>query len=127
MNGRVILIFGLLLAALLSQGGGVSPLGPSGPRTIVIVYETADQTFDLAGTIVSLRHGDLAKQLADAGHTLMVLDQHTKDENKQPHPLLTRFAPYTPPELIIADKTATRLISRRPLPKTAVEIVEAAR
>lgn len=127
--GRVLVIIAVVVLIAIAQGGGggIVPIGPSGPRTIMIVYETADQTFDMAGIIVSLRHGDNAKTLADAGHSLLVLDKDTKDENKQPHPLLTRFAPYTPPELVIADKAATKLISRRPLPKTAAEVLEAVR
>jgi len=129
VSGRALLIIAVLIfAAIASQGGGgIVPIGPSGPKTIMIVYETADQTFDMAGMIVSLRHGENAKTLSDAGHSLLVLDKDTKDENKQPHPLLARFAPYTPPELVIADKSATKLISRRPLPKSAAELLEAVR
>jgi hypothetical protein len=126
-----MLLILVLLVAALSQlggdGGGVLP-GPNGPKTLLIVYEGGDATAPLGEQFVTLRHGPIADQLAKDGHRLLILDKDTKDERKQPLPLLAKFAPYaTIPELVVTDLAGDRLIKRMPLPKTAAEVVEAAK
>ena len=91
---RAFLLIALIALAALSQfggGGGVLPIVPSGPKTAIIVYETEDTSVDLASLFTSLRHGPIAERIAKDGHQLLILDKDTKDERKQPLPLLILF------------------------------------
>ena len=125
---RAFLLIALIALAALSQfggGGGVLPIVPSGPKTAIIVYETEDTSVDLASLFTSLRHGPIAERIAKDGHQLLIMDKDTKDERKQPLPLLARFAPYsTIPELIIADKAGQTLVKRYPLPASPNAVAE---
>jgi hypothetical protein len=123
VNGRVILIFGLLLAALLSQGGGVSPLVPSGPRTIAIVYESGKSTPELAAVATLLRNGEAAEKIKQSGSDVFVIDKELQNEKGELVPILKLAGQVDVPEVIVADKPVTRILSRKPCKYTVEQVL----
>lgn len=93
-------------------------LTPSGPRTVLIVREASDSTSETARTLTTaLRTGEPAKYIAAKGHSLLILDDDSKDENGQPSPVLAKFAPFAVPELLII--AGDKAIHREKCPATA--------
>lgn len=92
-----------------------------GPRHLVIVRESADDTPQIARTLTNLRQGTIAKQLADAGHKLTILD-----DDEAGVPVLEKFKPFTPPELLVLTLSGDKLVRRKRLPDSAAQVLEAA-
>lgn len=112
----------LLIVALawLLLGGKLPSfdLSPGGPRNVLIVHESSDQTPDFAAMVRDLRTGPHADYLKSKGHSLLILD----DELNQP--ALTPYRPFATPELLIV-APPSKLLSRSPLPATASEVMAA--
>lgn len=64
---------------------------PSGPRQILLVYESSDTTPELARAITALRVGPAAEYLQSKGHTLDVLDVDAVDGQGNPSPRVAQW------------------------------------
>jgi hypothetical protein len=64
----------LVLAYWLAFGGEGSPFNPPGPRLVVIVRESEDDTPAFGRMVTNLRNGEPAKTLEVGKHQLDVLD-----------------------------------------------------
>jgi len=73
---------------------------------------------------LTLRAGETAKYLKEKQHTLLILDKDAKDENGNPSETLAKYAPYTPPELLII-APPNKLLSREKMPPTSAEFLSA--
>jgi hypothetical protein len=75
---------------MLLNGGGDLPFTPavSGPRTVVILHETAEVTPELSQAFVALRSGDNASYLKSKNHSLLILDDDAVTTGGQPFPLI---------------------------------------
>lgn len=115
----VLALVGLWLVFGGQTGGCVPVIGvPAGPRTVLIVREASDSTTETARVLTTaLRTGESAKYLAAKGHSLLILDDDSKDENGQPSPVLAKFAPFAVPELLII--AGDKAIHREKCPATA--------
>lgn len=120
-----VLAAGLLILSA-AQPSGCNLTGYSGPKHLLVVHESADDTPEQARLLISLQDGPVAKQLADAGSTVTVLDKDATDADGKPLPLLEKFKPYTTPEVLILTKDE-RLLRRMKQPATAAEILGVAK
>jgi hypothetical protein len=117
-----LLVMGL---ALGSGGKGCSVIG--GPvKSVLVVHESGKDTPAVARVLTNLRDGDAATALSSRGLRVEIMDPDDKDANGQPVPLLEKFKPFAPPELLIL-AADDRLVKRSALPPTATEVVEAAK
>lgn len=64
----------ILLVAMLAGCVPPTPETPTGPRTILIWYETSQATPQWAATITDLRAGESQKYLASQNHLMLILD-----------------------------------------------------
>lgn len=123
----LVLQFGGLLPSLPSIGlPWPSWFTPAGPRHLVIVRESADDTPDVARLLTNLREGAIAQQLAAAGHRVTILDDDDRDAAGQPVPVLEAYKPFTLPELLVLTQQ-DKLVRRLKLPDSATQVVEAAK
>ena len=109
-----LIIFLAILVAL--GGGGGGPFGPSsGPREVLIVRESANDTPDLTGLLVELQTGPPSQLIEGKGHTLTILDEEDVTLNPP-------RADNSPAELIIKAQP-DKVLARQPLPATAAEVL----
>lgn len=102
-----------------------SILGPSsGPRELLVVHETGDESPAKSALFIELRAGDAAKYLKEKQHSLLILDKDAKDESGNPAEPLAKFAPFTPPELLII-APPNKLLSRQKMPATSADFLAA--
>jgi len=115
VSGRALLIIAVLIfAAIVSQGGGgIVPVGPSGPKTVAIVYESSKATPELAAVATLLRNGDAAQKIKQSGSDVFVIDKDLQNEKGELIPLLKLAGTIAVPELIVADKPVTKILSRK--------------
>ncbi len=77
-------------------------------RIALILHETHDQTPELNRLKIELQSGEAAGYFLAHHHSAFVLDIDSKDENKQPLPVITRLKPKIGdkplPVLIVASK-----------------------
>jgi hypothetical protein len=106
----------------------VVPVVVEGPRDVILVHETADETPELSSLIVALRKDDVAGQLKAKGHTLRVLDQDASDQSNQ-----AVLASYKSdidaaglPCLLIIEHSSGKVLSAKRLAETTVDSVLAA-
>lgn len=106
--------------------GGITVPGivSGGPRTVLIVHESNDQTPAFGEMVRDLRTGPHAAYLTSKSHKLLILDDETPGPDGQPSAILAPYRPYAVPELIIA-KPDGALIKRQPLPANAGAVIEA--
>ena len=116
-RGLVVLLILIALFAFGGDGGVISSKG----EALTIVYESAEQTPEMANLFVQLRNGEAEKKLSGK---LLILDKDTTDHLNKPLPVLEKFKPFACPELLVTNKDRTTLKSRKPLPKTVDEVVK---
>lgn len=109
-------------------GPGPTPdPSPAGPRTVLIVHETADKTPQWAATINSLRTGPPAAYLKSKGHRLNIIDDDSLAGDAKWTAILSGM---TLPVVIVTDKSDA-IIRKQSVPMTAtadqiIEIVKGA-
>lgn len=74
----------------LIKGGGVAGIVP-GPRTAVVLHESAEVTPDLAQEFALLRSGENAEYIKAKGHNLLILDDDAKGSDGQPVELVAKL------------------------------------
>lgn len=81
---------------------------PSGPRKVLLVYESNNASPQFKGLLVSLRNGAVADHLKAKSHTLTVLDLDAKDSSGQPSPAAKAWREAFPgrqiPALVLTDQ-----------------------
>ena len=92
-----------------------------GKRTVVVVHESADATAERARLFTALRTGTNASYLAAKGHTLLILDDDSVDEHKQPLKLVSELVALGDalPFLAILDSNSGAVLHHRPLTPAA--------
>jgi hypothetical protein len=109
-------LLGLFLLGYVVFGGGLldGVVGPSaGPRIVMVVHETADDTPAVANQIALLRIGAHEAYLRDKQHTLDVLDDDKVGPDGQPPALLAKCKPYAMPEVLVI-APPDKLLARQP-------------
>lgn len=109
-----------LLAALALRGcvsGGVVPA--VGPRSVVLVYESADNTPEFAAMVLDLRDGEAAKYLTEKKHSLTVIDRDAPDPNGDRSKLLAKWQSEITetPIVLVLDQGRTKLVGKAPIDK----------
>lgn len=95
-------IFGwVLLIYLFATMGGGGVFVVEGPRQMLIVHETEDDTPAIANAIGALRLGSHEAYLKEKKHLLDILDDDKVGPDGQPPALLTKFKPYVLPEVLV--------------------------
>lgn len=94
----------------------------TGPKNILIVYESSATKPAFANQITLLRSGDWAKYLSTNNHTLYVYDKDTVDETGSMAKELKTWQPHWSgmnlPALFIVDKKTNLLVSKYELDPT---------
>lgn len=92
-----------------------------GAKRIVILHEVGDQNPAFARMVTSLRTGAHAEYLVSKGHSLLVLDDESNDQNGQPDPLVAELRPRNSnwPALFILDGGDGRPLHDETLPANA--------
>lgn len=120
-SNRKLAIVGLLVVLLLRGGcGGVLPSAASaGPRSVVLVYESSDNTPAFARLVLDLRDGEAAKYLAEKNHTLTVIDRDAPDPNGDRSKLLAKWSNEIgeTPVVLVLDSTGAKLVGKGPIDK----------
>lgn len=85
----------------------------TGPLSIFLIHEAKEKTPALARTITDLRAGTAADYLAKQKHTLLILDDDSKDANGEPSSVLKqwreKYSAVKLPVLLIVGKSGTVL------------------
>jgi hypothetical protein len=116
----------LAVAALLLAGGGGGAFVTSGPRQVLIVHESEEQTPAFAEMVRDLRIGPHAEYLKSKGHPApLVLDDETPGPDGSLSGILAPWKPFAVPELLILKDG--KLVKREPLPAppAAVSVIDA--
>jgi hypothetical protein len=94
-DNRGLLLFALVALLLVNGNKGgctvVNPVVTAGPRTVLIVYETADVTPSFNRVLNGLRSGEHAKYLIDHKHVLHEIDDDATKYDGQKSALLTKY------------------------------------
>lgn len=94
-----------------------------GPRDMLIVYESADETPEQSAMFITLRKDETADALKAAGHSLLILDTNATNEKNEPAAALTKHKAEIdstgPPCLIISDHKSGKVLSAEKLPASA--------
>ena len=87
---KLPLLITLLIHIVFSQGWlpGILPgviSDPPGPRRAIVITETKNIDPRLDDQLRMLQAGPIAQQLKSEGDTVVIVDQHAKDENDRPN------------------------------------------
>lgn len=113
-------VAGLLVMLLVTRGVAMLPALPSvlkwpisvvapvsGPREIILAYESQNASPELKGALVSLRSGPVADRLKSKQHTLGIVDLDEKDKDGNPTPAVVAWKRQFPglqnPAIVIRD------------------------
>lgn len=103
----------------LGSLGGIPP----GPRGVVVIHETEDQTPATGRLIVKLRNGEAAAYFKDKEHSLLILDKDAKDKDGNPSPVvkewLGQIGDMPLPVLVIYEPKSRKLLIKESLAKDA--------
>ena len=103
----------------------VVPVPSVGPRQVLIIRESADDSPDIGRVLVALRNGEPAAYLKAKGHGLLILDDDAKGPDGQPSATVAKFAPFPVlPVLIVSDPATDKVTLREPLPKDAAGVLD---
>lgn len=106
----------VLLAVLLLRGGcdGVGISVGSGPRDVLLVYESADNSPAFARLVLDLRDGAAAKYLAEKKHALTIIDRDTPDPNGDRAKVLAKWQAELAetPVVLVIDKASGKLAGK---------------
>lgn len=99
----VMIALSLLIGCSIPITPIPDPINPPGPIVVVpvtteqrialILHETHDQTPEFARLKIDLQSGEAASYFLAHHHSAFVLDIDSKDENKQPLPVIARLKP----------------------------------
>jgi hypothetical protein len=94
---------------------------PAGPRTLLIVHETADTTAHWAQTLNRLRTGPQAQYLASKSHRLFVLDDDSVGSDGKPslEAWSKHLAGLTLPAVLILDSQTRAIVHKQSVPNIA--------
>lgn len=107
---------------------GPTPPGPvpptpvvEGKRTVVIVHESADQTPAQSRLFTTLRTGQVASYIVAKGHTLLILDDDSVDQNDRPLKVVTDLITLGDPLPFVGilDSNTGAVLHHRPLTPAA--------
>lgn len=121
---KLPLLITLLVHIVLSQGwfSGVLPgTLPPGPRRAMIVTETKNIDPRLDDQLRMLQAGPIAQQLKTEGDTVVIVDQHAKDENDRPNAVvqevISQFSKdgISLPAILVTDPITKRVTNKRSL------------
>jgi hypothetical protein len=103
--------------------GPVVPPAPvvEGPRTVVIVHESADQTPAQARLFTALRAGTVAQYIASKGHNLLILDDDSVDQGGRPIALVAKLTALGDPLpfMAVLETNTGNVLNHRPLTPAA--------
>jgi hypothetical protein len=94
MSYRSIILLVVATLNLLWQQGWLGAVGvgePSGPRTVVVLYETENVTPAFSQELVLLRTGANESYRAEKGHRILALDDDSKGPDGQPTPIVAKL------------------------------------
>ena len=95
-----------------------------GPRTVLIVRESAATTPVLARTLTALRDGASAAYLKEKGHSLLILDKDSIGPDGSPATVVEKWKPFNQlPELLIISPP-DKLLHRGKLPESADGVLQ---
>lgn len=114
-NTLWLLIALLLFLQFQGTGGASSP----GPREILVVHETLQDSPEHGGLWVALRKPDFDSWLKSKGHNIVIHDITDKAANGQPPPIFLKYGvkDTTPlPRAFVSDKKSGKVIREEPCP-----------